>query len=178
VFWAARFLRRPLKEIIDPSQLTKLLMIQSYELSKNVFLFGGKDRTVDRAYTNLKKEIPRLFIIGRHRVNYEKRMHDDVIAAIGKAAPDYFFIGMGSPQVEKWVEQHRAKIHARVICMIGGLLDVFAGSVRKARSYRDFLSRTEGSIKTEVPQPYNFRKIFWIPLFFTAVFFEKLVWKH
>lgn len=178
VYWAARFLKRPLKEIIDPSQLTKLIMIQSYELSKNIYLFGGKDRTVDRAFNNLKKEAPRLFIIGRYRGNYPKRSHEDVVQAIGKASPEYFFVGMPTPHGEKWVEQQRSMIHARVIVFIGGLLDVFAGNVRKARSYKALLAHAEGRIKTEIPQPYSIRRVVWLPLFFAAVFFEKLVWKH
>jgi N-acetylglucosaminyldiphosphoundecaprenol N-acetyl-beta-D-mannosaminyltransferase len=178
VYWAARFLKRPLKEIIDPSQLVKLIMIQSYELSKNIYLFGGKDRTVDHAFTNLKKEIPRLFIVGRYRRNYPKRAHEDVVQAIGKASPDYFFIGLPTPQGEKWVEQQKNNIHAHVIVFIGGLLDVFAGNVRKARSYKELLAHTEGGIKTEIPQPYSIRRVVWVPLFTVAVFFEKLVWKH
>jgi exopolysaccharide biosynthesis WecB/TagA/CpsF family protein len=147
-------------------------------LSKNIYLFGGKDRTVDRAFNNLKKEAPRLFIIGRYRGNYPKRSHEDVVQAIGKASPEYFFVGMPAPHGEKWVEQQRSRIHARVIVFIGGLLDVFAGNVRKARSYKELLAHTEGGIKTEIPQPYSIRRVVWLPLFFAAVFFEKLVWKH
>jgi N-acetylglucosaminyldiphosphoundecaprenol N-acetyl-beta-D-mannosaminyltransferase len=178
VYWAARFLKRPLKEIIDPSQFAKRIMIQSYELSKNIYLFGGKDRIVDRAYENLKKELPRIFIIGRYRSNYPRKDHGNVVAAIGKASPDYFFVGLKSPQGERWVEQQKSKIHARVIIFIGGLLDVFAGSVRKARSYRELLAHVEGGLKSEVPQPFGIRKMFWLPLFVIAVLFEKLVWKH
>jgi N-acetylglucosaminyldiphosphoundecaprenol N-acetyl-beta-D-mannosaminyltransferase len=178
VYWAARFLRHPLREIIDPSQLTKLLMMQSYELSKSIYLFGGKDRIVDQAFENLKREFPRLFIIGRHRVNYPRKAHENVVAAIGKASPDYLFVGMTTPQGERWIEQQKNKLHARVIVMIGGLLDVFAGSVRKARSYRELLAHAEGGIKTEVPQSYGLRRLFWRPFFVIAVFFEKLVWKH
>jgi len=178
VYWAARFLKRHLKEIIDPSQLAKLIMMQSYELSKNIYLFGGKDRTVDHAFTNLKKEIPRLFIVGRFRSNYPKRSHEDVVQAIGKTSPDYLFVGMPTPQGEKWVEQQKSRIHARTIVFIGSLLDVFAGNIRKARSYKELLAHTEGGIKTEIPQPYSIRRVVWLPLFFAAVFFEKLVWKH
>jgi len=61
---------------------------------------------------------------------------------------------------------------------IGGLLDVFAGHVRKARSYKELLAHTEGGIKTEIPQPYSMRRVVWLPLFFANVFYEKLVWKH
>jgi N-acetylglucosaminyldiphosphoundecaprenol N-acetyl-beta-D-mannosaminyltransferase len=178
VYWAASFLRRPLREIIDPSQFAKLAMMQSYELSKNIFLFGGKDRVVDHAYQNLKKELPRLFIIGRHRANYEKKDHDNVIAAIGKASPDYLFVGMETPGGEKWVEQQRNLLHARVILLVGRLFEVLAGSVRRARSYRELLSHADGRIKTELPQAYGFRRMFWLPLFVIAVFIERLVWKH
>ena len=139
---------------------------------------GNVYRIVDQAFENLKREFPRLFITGRHRINYPKKDHENVVAAIGKASPDYLLVGMPTPQGERWVEQQKSKIHARVIVMIGDLLDVFAGSVRKARSYKALLSHAEGGIKTEVPQSYGLRRLFWRPFFVIAVFFEKIVWKH
>jgi N-acetylglucosaminyldiphosphoundecaprenol N-acetyl-beta-D-mannosaminyltransferase len=177
VLWAARFLKRPVEEIFDPSLFVKTLMIQSTELSKNVYLFGGKNHTIDLAFDNLKREIPRLFVIGRHRGNYSRKAHEDVVLSIGKASPDYFFIGIGTPFEERWVERHRAKIHARLIILIGGLFDVFAGSVRKARSYKDLLGHTD-PLKSEIPQPYPIRKLWWAPIFIIAVFIEKVLWKH
>jgi len=175
IYWAARLLQRTIIETIDPSRFTKLLMSQSIELNKSIYLFGGKSRTIDRAYDNLKKEMPKLFIVGRYRGDYPKQEHEWIVQAIGKASPDYFFIGTGSPLEEKWVERNREKLNTRIIVLIGGLFDIFAGSLKK--HYRKY-SGPESTESREIPHPRSFRKLWWIPLFIVLVCFERLFWKH
>lgn len=177
ILWAVKVLKRPLHEAVDPSLFTKMLMNQSVELGKTVYLFGGKDVTIDRASTNLKREIPRLFLIGKYRGNYPKRMHEDIVQAIGKASPDYFFIGLGSPSEELWVERNKEKIHAKITVLVGGLFDLFAGNIRKSGSYRTMADSGKGAVR-EVPQPRAIRKLWWVPLFVIFVWIEKLFWKH
>ncbi|KPJ88732.1 MAG: hypothetical protein AMS17_04435 [Spirochaetes bacterium DG_61] len=175
--WATRFLKRPLKEQIDPSVFVKRLMAQSVELSKNVYLFGGKGQTIDRAYTNLLREIPRLFVVGRYRGDYRKYDHENIVMAIGKASPDYFFIGLGSPQEQIWINRYSKRVHAKMIVFIEGLFDLYAGNVRKRSSYRKHWN-IEKVPKRDILYLHSVRRTILIPLFILAVFFEKLFWKH
>jgi len=175
IFRAANLLKRTIAEKIDPSQFIKQLMMQSVELNKSVYFLCGRGLTVDRAFENLKKEIPKLFVVGRHRVDYPKREHDDIVKAIGKASPDYFFIGMGSPYEENWVENNKKQINAGIIVMIGGLFDVFAGTIKK-RHWR--YVEPDRAVLREIPQPCFFRRLFWLPLFFLLVYVERLFWKR
>jgi N-acetylglucosaminyldiphosphoundecaprenol N-acetyl-beta-D-mannosaminyltransferase len=177
IYWAVKFLKRPLKEVIDPSQFVKLLMIQSVELSKRVYLFGGRDNTIDRAYVNLKKDIPKLFVIGRYKGNYEKQNLEDVVTAIGKASPDYFFIGLGSPKEELWVERYSKKINARIIILIEGLFDLFAGNVGKHRRFKKDWD-VGWLMKREIPHPRPLKKLWLVPIFIILVVFERFFWKH
>lgn len=177
ILWAGKILKRPIREPIDPSLFTKLLMNQSVELGKKVYLFGGKDITIDKVYSNLKREIPRLFVLGKYRGNYPRRMHEDIVQAIGKASPDYFFIGLGSPFEELWVERNREKIHARIVVLVGGLFDLFAGNIRKTGAYSSITGAGGGTVR-EIPQPRSFRKLWWIPIFYVSVLIERLFWKH
>jgi N-acetylglucosaminyldiphosphoundecaprenol N-acetyl-beta-D-mannosaminyltransferase len=175
--WAAGFLKRPLKEHIDPSVFVKRLMGQSVELGRNVYLFGGKGQTIERAFSNLIREIPRLFVVGRFRGNYRKSDHENIISAIGKASPDYFFIGLGSPQEQIWIIQNREKIHAKIIACIEGLFDVYAGNVRRRSHYGKRLN-LEKVPKRDIFYPYSFKRAVRTPLFVLAVVFEKLFWKN
>ncbi len=175
VFWAAHLLKRTIAEKMDPSQFVKRLMIQSVELNKSVYFLGSRGPTVDRAFDNLKKEIPKLFVVGRHRGDYPKREHEDIVKAIGKASPDYFFIGLGTPYEENWIETNKKGINAGIIVLIGGLFDVFAGTVKK-RYWR--YVEPEKAVLREIPQPGSFRRLVWLPLFFVSVCFERLFWKR
>lgn len=176
VHWAARVLKRPVLERIDPSSFIKMLLMQSVELNKSVYLFGGREGIMDKVHANLKREIPRLLVIGKCRGNYPKHVHDDVVKAIGKASPDYFFIGLGSPYEEQWIERHRGQINAGLVVLIGGLFDIFAGSGKRSLSLREFVGG-EGYGR-EVQHRGAYRKIWWIPLFIVSVFVERIFWRR
>jgi N-acetylglucosaminyldiphosphoundecaprenol N-acetyl-beta-D-mannosaminyltransferase len=177
IYWAARFLRREVPEMADPSMFIKLLMSQAVELNKKVYLLGGRGPTVDRAYENLKREIPRLFVIGRHRVDYARRDHEDIVQVIGKCAPDYLFIGMGTPQQEYWYEANREKLNSRVIVMVGRVFEIIAGTVRVNRVYRRD-HRIHERVRREIPERGSIRRLWQVPLFVTLVLFERMFWKR
>ena len=177
IYWAAKLLKRPLKEFVDPSQFAKLLMIQSVELGKRVYLFGGKGDTIDKAYDSLKKDIPKLFVVGKYRGNYERGALENVVTAIGKASPDYFFIGLGSPREQIWIERYIEKINAGVIVLIEGLFNLYAGKMGK---HRKFTSDpvTGWLSKREIPHPRSFKKLWLVPLFILFVLAERIFWRH
>ena len=177
IYRAAKLLKRPLTEAIDPSVLVKKLMLQSVELGKKVYLFGGKGNTINKAYDNLKKEISKLFVIGRHEANYNKREHADIIKAIGKASPDYFFIGMGSPAEEKWVIENRQAINAGIIILIEGLFDLFAGNIKKGVRYKNQISEVKVTNRS-IPHPHSIKKLWMVPIYVIAVFIERIFWKN
>jgi N-acetylglucosaminyldiphosphoundecaprenol N-acetyl-beta-D-mannosaminyltransferase len=177
IYWAAKVLKRPLKEYIDPSQFVKLLMIQSVELGKRVYLFGGKGDTIEKAYDSLKKDIPKLFVVGKYRGNYERGALENVVTAIGKASPDYFFIGLGSPREEIWIERYIGKINAGVIVLVEGLFNLYAGKMGKHRKFT--IDPASGWLsKREIPHPRSFKKLWLIPSFTLSVIAVRLFWRH
>lgn len=177
LYWAAKLLKKPLIEHIDPSILVKRLMIQSVDLGKNVYLFGGKGQTIDRAYNNLKKEIPKLFVIGKYRGNYRKIEHENIVLAIGKASPDYFFIGLGSPKEEIWLNQNGRRINAKIVILIEGLFEVYAGNVKSRSSYRRNWN-IENVPKREILYPHGWKRTLKVPLFILCVLIERIFWKR
>lgn len=177
IYWAAGFLKRPLKALIESSLFVKRLMFQSVELGKKVYLFGGKGHTIDKAHENLKKEIGNLFVLGRHRGNYRKFEHENIVTAIGKASPDYFFIGLGSPEEEIWVIKNKKVINAGLIILIEGLFDLFAGNLKNASTYKKGLSVDRVS-KREIPNPHPLKRLWMVPVFRVSVYIEKIFWKN
>ena len=176
IYRAAKLLKKPLVESIDPSVFVKQLMLQSVDLGKNVYLFGGKGNTINKAYNNLKKEIPRLFVIGRHKANYNKREHNDIIESIGKASPDYFFIGIGSTDEEKWVLEKRKVLNTGIIVFIEGLFDLIAGNIKKGIKYKNRISDVRAAPRN-IPHTHAWKKFWMVPVYVIAVFMERIFWK-
>lgn len=176
IHWAARFLKRPAAAPIDSSIFVKRLLVQSADLGKKVYLFGGKGYTVDMAYENLKKEMDRLFVIGRYRGNYRRQEHENIVTAIGKASPDYFFVGLGSPNEENWVNWNRKRTNAKLTVLIENLLDLFAGKIRKFSTYRDHLDFQRLQMR-EIPHTHSLRMVLLVPIFAISILVEKVFWK-
>jgi len=176
IHWGARVLKRPVLERIDPSSFIKMLFAQSVELNKSVYLLGGREGVIEKVHVNLKREIPRIFVIGKCRGNYPKHLHDNVVKAIGKASPDYLFIGLGSPLEEQYVERNREKLNAGITVLIGGLFDIFAGSGKRSISPSKFHGG-EGYGR-EIQHRGGFKKIWRVPVFIILVFFERIFWRR
>jgi N-acetylglucosaminyldiphosphoundecaprenol N-acetyl-beta-D-mannosaminyltransferase len=173
IHWASRVLNKPVVGAIDASVFVKRLMVQSADLGKKVYLFGGKGYTVEAACGNLKKEIDRLFVIGKYRGNYRKQEHENIVTAIGKTSPDYFFVGLGSPHEELWVNWNRTRTNAKLIVLIENLLDLFAGRIGKRSPYRDRLDFDRLPAR-EIPNSHAFKMVFLVPVFAISVLMAKV----
>ena len=55
-----------------------------------------------------------------------------MVAAIRQSGADVVFVCLGAPKQEKWMAKNGAATGARLLCGLGGSLDVFAGVVERA----------------------------------------------
>jgi N-acetylglucosaminyldiphosphoundecaprenol N-acetyl-beta-D-mannosaminyltransferase len=55
-----------------------------------------------------------------------------IAAAVRETAPDFLFLGMGSPMKERLADEWAEELGARVIQGVGGSFDVMAGVVKRA----------------------------------------------
>jgi len=176
LYWAASFLGKPVKQRIDPSSLVKQFLMQSANLNKKVYIFGGKHNSLDAAIENIKKEIPRIFLIGKYRGVYKGKELANLLDAIRKASPDYFFIGLGSPYEEFWVINYRSKVNTKVVILIESLIDVYAGHARRSYYLKNF--DLKKAANREIANPYRLKGSILILPFLLLVIIEKLFWRH
>lgn len=55
--------------------------------------------------------------------------------AIRTSGADCVFVCLGAPKQELWMAKHGAETGARLLCGLGGSLDVFAGVVERAPKF-------------------------------------------
>ena len=58
-----------------------------------------------------------------------------MIEAIRQSGADVVFVCLGAPKQEKWMAKNGAATGARLLCGLGGSLDVFAGVVERAPKF-------------------------------------------
>ncbi len=99
---------------------------------KSIFLFGGKPNVAQKAAENILKEYPNIQIKGVHDGYFEKDEELKIIDKINEVKPDILFVGLGAPKQEKWIYNHRKILNVKVAMGIGGSIDIWAGTAKRA----------------------------------------------
>ena len=95
-----------------------------------MYLFGAKPGVAEAAGETLKAKFPGLVISGTS----DGYFSDDgpIIEKIRDATPDMLLVCLGAPKQERFMHDHRAELNVRLMIGLGGSLDGFAGTVRRA----------------------------------------------
>lgn len=106
------------------------LMGRLAERKGSVYLFGSRPGVADSAAENLKTMFPGIIIAGTDNGYFD----DDaaIVERINAAAPDLLLVCLGAPKQEFWMSEHSPRLNAGMMAGLGGSLDVFAGSVKRA----------------------------------------------
>ncbi|SJL23420.1 WecB/TagA/CpsF family glycosyltransferase [Porphyromonas gingivalis] len=109
-----------------------LKIIERYSREKSFYLVGGKPEVIEETIQKLKKDFPRINIVG-YRDGYLKGNDDEVlIEDIAEKKPDVVFVAMGSPKQELLMERMQ-RVHPEAIYQgLGGSFDVYTGRVERA----------------------------------------------
>lgn len=130
VIYAAKLLKRPLTGRVPGIDFAWALMERLAAEGRKLYLLGAKPGVAEQAAANLKEKYPRLEICGVHDGYFQE---DGPVAAEIKAAQaDVVFVCLGAPKQEEWMRRNGPKTGAGLLVGLGGSLDVFAGTVRRA----------------------------------------------
>lgn len=114
---------------LNGTDLAPKLLRDAAQQGLSVFLFGGKPGTAERAADTICRQVPGLRIAGT-RDGYGGVQ--DAVEAINASGADILLVAMGVPLQELWVDRNFDQLNARICLSVGGLLDFWAGNVRRA----------------------------------------------
>lgn len=136
VIKGAAMLGTPLKARVPGIEFAAKLMERMAGEGLSLFLLGAKPGVAEEAGRRLAAQYPGLRIAGTH----DGYFHEDgpVLEAIRESGADVVFVCLGAPKQELWMANNGAATGARLLCGLGGSLDVFAGNVERApRFFRE-----------------------------------------
>lgn len=126
----AAILGRPMKEKVPGIDFACGVMARLAECGGSVYLFGAKPGVAEAAAETLRTKFPGLVISGTSNGYFS----DDgpIIEKIKDAAPDFLLVCLGAPKQELWMAKMSGKLPVGLMVGLGGSLDVFAGTVKRA----------------------------------------------
>lgn len=132
VVYASRILRRPLPERVGGFDLANEVLRRVAGTGKRVYLFGGKPGVADKAAEKICTLYPGTIICGTQDGYFDAEKERKIIEDINEKKPDLLFVCLGFPKQELWIDAHKDELCSKVCMGIGGSLDVFAGTVKRA----------------------------------------------
>lgn len=136
VIWASKLLKKPLKEKISGSDIFSEIGGHLEKKQHRIFFLGAGPGIADSAAKKLKKEYPKMNIVGSYSPSYgfEKNEEENykIIQMIQESKADILFVGLGAPKQEIWIHNNYKKYNVPVSIGVGATFDFLSGNVKRA----------------------------------------------
>ena len=135
VVYASKIVKNPIKERAAGYDIACETLEKLSKKGGSLYLFGSKPGVAEKAGENITKKYPGIRIAGYSDGYFNEEKEKTIIENINRANPDLLFVCLGAPKQEKWIYEHKNELKAGVCLGIGGSLDVFAGTVKRAPEF-------------------------------------------
>ncbi|MCS7253501.1 MAG: WecB/TagA/CpsF family glycosyltransferase [Armatimonadota bacterium] len=161
VVMAARLLGEVLTQRISGVDLMNRLCALAAEKGYRVFFLGAKNGVAELAAKRLSQMHPGLQVVGTHHGYFSDDEERDIVRIIKESKPHILFVAMGIPKQEKWIAKHMSEIGVPVSIGVGGSFDVYAGLVKRAPKWVQYICMEW--LYRALREPYRFKRLIAIP---------------
>jgi len=99
------------------------------------FFYGGEPDVPERLADSLKRRFPTMEVCGTFSPHFRSlgpEEDQEIVTMISRAAPDVLWVGLGTPKQERWMHEHRDKLHVPVLVSVGAAFDLLSGRRNQA----------------------------------------------
>lgn len=171
VVYGSRMLKNPVPERVPGFDLTCHLLEKISKTGEGVFLFGAKPGVAEIAKKNLEKKYPGLVVSGLHNGYFKEEDEADIVKEINSSGAKLLLVCLGAPKQEKWIHKHRDELNVNLCMGVGGSLDVFAGTAKRAPKI--FIKLNLEWFYRLCKQPSRIGRMMMLPKFILTVAKEK-----
>lgn len=132
ILWASRRLGTPIRHKVSGVDLAARCVALSAEKGWRIFFFGAAPGVAEAAAKKMGERYPGALIVGWRDGFFRPEEEEKVADEIAWTRPDIVLVALGIPKQEKFIARHRDRLGAKVLIGVGGTLDVFSGTVRRA----------------------------------------------
>ncbi len=171
LLYASRILGRPLKERVTGIDFAQGALEAAARMGRSVYFLGGKPGIAEKAAENMTSRIPDLQIAGARHGYFTTEEIPSIIEEINGSGADFLCVALGSPRQEQFLDAHRDALRAKVGVGIGGSLDIWSGTLKRAPAFY----RNNGLewLYRVIQEPSRIRRVGALPLFLLKVAAQK-----
>ena len=165
ILWASKKLKTPVPAKVSGVELSEKLVALSGEKGWRVYFLGAGPGVAEAAAQRMREKHPGANIVGVRDGYFKPADEEAVIAEVSATRPDILLVALGIPRQEKLIDRYKGQFGAKVLIGVGGTLDVFSGTVKRApiwmqRAGLEWLWRVSSN-----PNAARFKKLAALPRF-------------
>jgi N-acetylglucosaminyldiphosphoundecaprenol N-acetyl-beta-D-mannosaminyltransferase len=134
IAWALRRLGFRTQERINGPDLMMKYLTLAENTPQRIFFYGSTEETLQKLRAALRAKFPGLQIAGTYSPPFRplsRQEDDEIVDMINASGANVVFVGLGCPKQEKWMAEHRGRIHA-VMIGVGAAFDYHSGVIKRA----------------------------------------------
>ena len=138
VVWSNYFLNNQKIRKIAGADLHDFLLKKLNKEHGKCFYLGASESTLSKIREKLNNQYPNIKIASfspPFRSTFSEDDTRDMIQKVNAFSPDVLFVGMTAPKQEKWINENRHLLKAKVICAIGAVFDFYAGTIERPNKF-------------------------------------------
>jgi exopolysaccharide biosynthesis WecB/TagA/CpsF family protein len=132
VMIGAIILGAPFPQDLNGNFFTPLLLRRAAERGWSVFFYGARPGVAERAAEELRRDLPKLNIVGVRDGYTPPRREEELLQEIRDSGADLLLVGLGNPRQELWLDRYLDKTGARIGSGVGAFFDFQAGEIPRA----------------------------------------------
>ncbi|MBQ9519066.1 MAG: WecB/TagA/CpsF family glycosyltransferase [Firmicutes bacterium] len=167
IIYASRFTENRIEERVPGCDTVLALFDKMKTGKKTAYFFGGAPGVAEKAKEEMEKRFKGLNVVGTADGYFDEEKEKLIIADVNEKKPDLLLVGIGFPKQEKWIAKHIDELNIKVAIGVGGSLDVFSGTVKRAPKI--FIKLNLEWFYRLLCQPSRIGRMMQLPAFMVAV---------
>ena len=170
VVLASKILKTPLKQKVAGVDFADGLLGVLETTGQSLYLLGSKPGIGELAAQKMMQKHPRLRIAGIADGYFQDEA--PVIDKINASGADVLFVCLGAPKQEQFMARHQMALHVKLMAGLGGTLDSFAGTVKRAPKWMIRLNLEW--LYRLIKEPKRFKRMLRLPKYLWAVVCKRI----
>ena len=170
VVLASKILKTPFRQKVAGVDFADGLLGVLETTGQSLYLLGSKPGIGELAAQKMMQKHPKLRIAGIADGYFQDEA--PVIDKINASGADVLFVCLGAPKQEQFMARHQKALHVKLMAGLGGSLDSFAGTVKRAPKWMIRLNLEW--LYRLIKEPKRFKRMLRLPKYLWAVVCKRI----
>ncbi len=175
--YASKIMGKPLSERVTGIDFLEKIILYLAETNQSIYFLGSKpgqgaEKSIaEQAADKICEKYPNLKVAGTHHGYFKENEELELVENINQSGADFLCVALGSPKQEAFVERHRERLKPKAAIGVGGSLDVWSGTLKRAPEF--YQKHGLEWLYRFVQEPARYKRMGALPVFMVRVLMDK-----